>query len=486
MAYCWSCGSAAREGTTFCVACGAELMPVRPDTRPEPTPLSYTAGPTRPVMSQGPNASRSDGRHRGVPLLAAIAVGAAVAALAAGGTYLATRSSPTHQKSAVGKATTVTGRSSASAKRPGTAGTASAPQTATTAAPTTTTSRTTQPRAMSFTALYRTESSGVVRIDASTCSGTGVGSGFLVSPTVVATAAHVVNGAVAIGLTASGRTVAGHVIGIDTSSDLALVASGSAMPGHIFKLSGTQPLVGTPVAVIGFPEGGPMSFSQGIVSGLGRTLDVGGQTMQGLIQTDASLNPGNSGGPVLLQTGAVAGIVDAGYASAEGLGYAIPATAATPLFSAWEAVPSPAPSPACEDALGPSSSGSVQNSTTSPVATEITAMFTTYFNAIDTGDYATAYDQLGPGVASTITESQFAADDSTSYDFDITLEALSVPSPGSALADVSFTSLQSPSKGPNGDSCDNWTLEYTLLESGGSWLIQQSVGQGGVTNEACG
>jgi hypothetical protein len=291
---------------------------------------------------------------------------------------------------------------------------------------------------------------------------------------------------VAIGLSAGGRTVAGHVIGIDTSGDLALVAAGSAIPGHIFKLSGAQPPIGTPVGVIGFPEGGPISFSQGIVSGLDRTLDVGGQTMEGLMQTDASLNPGNSGGPVLLQTGAVTGIVDARYTSAEGLGYAIPATAAAALFSAWEAAPAPPPAPSCEDALGPSASGSVQNSTTSPVATQITAVFATYFDAVDAGDYATAYDQLGPGVTSTLTEAQFAADDSTSYDFDITLEALSAPSPGNALADVSFTSLQSPSKGPNGDSCDNWTLEYTLLETGGSWLIQQSVGQGGVTSESCG
>jgi hypothetical protein len=115
----------------------------------------------------------------------------------------------------------------------------------------------------------------------------------------------------------------------------------------------------------------------------------------------------------------------------------------------------------------------------------VIATLTTYFDAIDTGDYATAYAQLAPDEQATITEAQFAANDATSYDYNIDLGAATATSTGGELVDVSFTSLQAAAEGPNGDQCDNWTLEYTMVNSGGSWLIEAANGQGGVTHLAC-
>jgi hypothetical protein len=115
----------------------------------------------------------------------------------------------------------------------------------------------------------------------------------------------------------------------------------------------------------------------------------------------------------------------------------------------------------------------------------VLAILTTYFDAIDTGDYATAYAQLAPDEKATITEAQFAANDATSYDYNVSIGAATSTSSGSELVDVSFTSLQSPSEGPNGDQCDNWTLEYTMINSGGSWLIEAAKGQEGVTHASC-
>ena len=65
------------------------------------------------------------------------------------------------------------------------------------------------------------------------------------------------------------------------------------------------------------------------------------------MQTDAALNPGNSGGPVLLLNGTVVGLVDAGNSSAQGIGYAVPATSAAPLVSGWEGYRSPPSNPTC-------------------------------------------------------------------------------------------------------------------------------------------
>ena len=351
---------------------------------------------------------------------------------------------------------------------------------------TSTTSSTTSILPATFASLYQDDATGIVRIDASTCQGSGVGTGFLLTPALLATAAHVVDGAVAIGLTANGKTTSGHVVGIDDTTDVALVQTSSPLSGHLFNLASELPAVGTSIGVIGFPEGGPISFSQGAVSGLDRTIDIEGQPRGGLIQTDAALNPGNSGGPLLLLSGTVTGLADAVNTGAEGLGYAIPSATAAPLLSSWETAPSPPPPPVCQSALGPSDPGPIQSHTPTADSQAITAMLTTYFDSIDTGDYATAYAQLGAPEQRLRTEAQFALSEATSYAYDVSIEAISQQSPSSDLVDVMFTSLQSASLGPNGDTCDIWTLEYTIDNINGTWLIDSAIGQGGSTHTSCG
>jgi S1-C subfamily serine protease len=354
------------------------------------------------------------------------------------------------------------------------------------AGPTTAPSTSTSVAAVqNFATLYAQDSSGVVRIDASTCSGSGVGSGFLVGPSLVATVGHVVDGAVAIGLTANGVTTVGHVLGLDPTGDLALVQSSAPLSGHLFTLASELPQVGADVGAIGFPEGGPVSFTRGTVSGLDRTINVGGTPRAGMIQTDAALNPGNSGGPLLLVNGTVIGLVDAGDTGAQGISFAVPAATAAPLLSSWRSAPAPPPPPSCQNALGPSGHIPVGSSGGGPLVQEITAALTTYFNAINNGDYASAYAQLSPAEQATTSESKFASDLSTTYDFNVNVGAISAVSPGTGLVDVTFTSLQSPAQGPNGDTCDNWTLQYTMVQFNGSWLIQSANGQGGNTHTSC-
>ncbi len=134
---------------------------------------------------------------------------------------------------------------------------------------------------------------------------------------------------------------------------MALIRAATPFPGHMFSLARIEPPVGTVVGVIGYPEGDPVSFSQGTISGLNRTVNVEGHSRTGLVQTDAALNPGNSGGPVLLLNGTVVGLVDAGNSSAQGIGYAVPATAAGPLFSAWQGDPSPPSFSTCPPTTSP-------------------------------------------------------------------------------------------------------------------------------------
>jgi hypothetical protein len=115
----------------------------------------------------------------------------------------------------------------------------------------------------------------------------------------------------------------------------------------------------------------------------------------------------------------------------------------------------------------------------------IASTLTAYFNAIDGGDYATAWAQFSPAERSRLSERSMASGDATSYDFNVAIQAIRPHGPGTDLVDVSFTSLQSPTQGPNGDTCDNWTLEYTMVNSPGTWLIDYTSGQNGSTHSAC-
>ena len=152
--------------------------------------------------------------------------------------------------------------------------TSSAPASSTTSGTTSSTTSTTIP---TWTTVYENDVSGVVRISAITCSGGGIGSGFLLNPTLVVTAAHVVAGAVVIGLTDGTHTVVGHVVGINPSTDVALVQASSPLTGHTFGFATTQVPVGTTIGVIGYPEGGPITLTTGVVGGLDRTIEISGQ-----------------------------------------------------------------------------------------------------------------------------------------------------------------------------------------------------------------
>jgi len=74
----------------------------------------------------------------------------------------------------------------------------------------------------------------------------------------------------------------------------------------------------------------------------------------------------------------------------------------------------------------------------------------------------------------------------TSYDDPVALLSVTPADGGSVIAHVTFTSVQAADKGPGGDTCDNWDLDYTLVPSGGSWLIDKVLGHdGGPTHSTC-
>jgi putative serine protease PepD len=130
----------------------------------------------------------------------------------------------------------------------------------------------------------------------------------------ILTAAHVVSGAQSVTVTLSnGDSRAARVLGTDPSSDIAILqVNPSGLDLHPASLGDDGSLlVGEPVAAIGDPLGFDRSISTGVVSALDRTIQApNGFSIIHAIQTDAALNPGNSGGPLLNPSGQVIGIAD--------------------------------------------------------------------------------------------------------------------------------------------------------------------------------
>lgn len=142
----------------------------------------------------------------------------------------------------------------------------------------------------------------------------GQGSGFVHSPGNLLTNEHVTRGATDIELQFPGNVwTTGQVVEEDPHSDLAIIAvdepPASADP---IEPSPYRPTVGQEVLAIGNPFGLEESVSQGIVSGVGRNLPTGeGFSIPDSIQTDASVNPGNSGGPLLTLRARYLGVITA-------------------------------------------------------------------------------------------------------------------------------------------------------------------------------
>jgi putative serine protease PepD len=207
---------------------------------------------------------------------------------------------------------------------------------------------------LSVNQIYQATKNGVVDIKVKTSSGASTpsfggpgsggsggsqeseaeGSGFVIDTDGhIATNQHVVDGATSIEVTfADGKTASAKVVGTDPSTDVAVikvdVAKSELHPLAFADSNAVQ--VGDGVVAIGSPFGLEGTVTTGIVSALDRTIDAPNKfTISGSIQTDAAINHGNSGGPLLDADGHVIGInaqIESDSGGNDGVGFAIPST----------------------------------------------------------------------------------------------------------------------------------------------------------------
>ncbi len=170
-------------------------------------------------------------------------------------------------------------------------------------------------KTLTATQIYQQDSTGVVAIKAVTSEGEDEGTGIVLNEQgLILTNDHVIKGATSLSVDASGsskKTTSATMVGEEANQDLALIKvdpSGLELkPLTLASSSSVQ--VGDTVYAIGTPYGLEETFTKGIVSALNREIEApDGSKITGAIQTDAALNPGNSGGPLLDEQGEVIGV----------------------------------------------------------------------------------------------------------------------------------------------------------------------------------
>lgn len=343
----------------------------------------------------------------------------------------------------------------------------------------------------SFADMFATYADGIVRIQNTTCSGSATGSGALIAPNLVITAAHVVEGHSNLKVVSTDQVVSGEVVGYAIEDDVALVRTSSPMAGHVLQVADQNAPVGTELAALGYPRSGPLSLAgPGVVSAYGLTVtyNLGDELVEvaDLMRMTVPTNPGNSGGPLVDVSGRIVGLVsgtdrvtyieDGGETDVDvpqGMNYAVTAETVSRLVDAWRITEATyAPS---DCGLTPPDDEELVTALTDSEDTDlVVAMLFDYFDGVNTSDYERAYQQLSAERRAGETLEEFTAPLITSIVSDVVV--LDVVRDGDSLvADVTFTSEQAETFGPDGLECAIWRLQYDLVPGGThGWSIART------------
>ncbi|WP_276916789.1 S1C family serine protease [Aneurinibacillus aneurinilyticus] len=258
-----------------------------------------------------------------------------------------------------------------------------------------------------FKQIIRDTQKKVVLIEVENEEESGLGSGFLYNDKGdIITNAHVVEGAKKIRIKTSDTSIyPGKVIGMSIEKDVAVI--------RVKALAGKEPLkinidkkaeIGDPVIAFGNPHGLENTVTNGIISGIDRDLTIGETKYRGVYQTSVPIAPGNSGGPLVLQsTGEAIGINSAGGKDGN-IGFSIPLSQVMTMVQGWSMHPN-------EKLASESSSegeGKLsQRYTKDSLAQDARYLVQYFYDSVNSRDYVNAYAVLGSSMKNGLSYEKF-------------------------------------------------------------------------------
>ncbi len=330
----------------------------------------------------------------------------------------------------------------------------------------------------------------VVRLSVTKCDGQpSMGSGFIVGDDLVITAAHLISGARAVSIrTSDGTIVTAQPVELDMAADMALLRTDQSLGAKAIDMSAEEPAQGSALLELGFPLWvNDLRIAQGIVSGLGSSVDYAGQHVDNVFTTDAATNGGNSGGPVINHAGVVIGLVSGGtnWDSTDvtsrrpvvGINYIVPSTELVTRLQLWRDQPTPPIQLCGQDATPPANPGpplKLKVLSKQPDAADIAQTLYSHGDGINKGTYASAWtlftSALQKGMGSLDTWQSGLG--STSW---TALEVSKVDRVGNtAIAEATLQTEQDSASGPAGQTCTIWLLTYRMKLVEGQWLIDHA------------
>jgi len=335
--------------------------------------------------------------------------------------------------------------------------------------------------------LIAADRTGVARIAVTSCQSAGAGTGFLVDDTHIVTAAHVIVGAAGITIGVNGQVVTATVEGINVAEDVALLKIDQPVTGHHFEFAAEDPPEGTEVSVLGYPLGENFASDSGHISGLNRQYSPVFNGIGHITQTDTAINGGNSGGPLVTMDGKVVGIVkstrigtlDNGVVTRRDIqstNYVVSGKFAKTLVDAWLAASPSTPLATCTaNALPTNNQIAVTVDTPDERGMQVAQSLLIHGQAINGGAYDLAYRMFTPaaqqeqgGIAT------WSQGMDTSYWQAIDIGNIASTAPGTITANVSLQTTQSAAKGPDGQTCSIWHMQYTMVWASVWWEISEA------------
>lgn len=313
-----------------------------------------------------------------------------------------------------------------------------------------------------------------------------MGSGFMVGADLLLTAAHVVEGAATVQAQLGTTVAPARVVAVDVANDSALVKLLRPLPGTAaLELQDHQVDKGASVGILGYPlRTYELRITQGIISGLDESVDYGAVAAEHAYITDAAINGGNSGGPVVDRSGRVIGLVsgsrvsvngsDAAADRVSGVGYVVPSRFLVSNLARWRGA-APLTPTRCEGDERPPAHDrellTVQVDTDDPAAAELARTLEVHGRSINEGRYDAAWQVFTPAMQRAMRGLE-TWKRGLATSFWVAATVLEVTGDESAkVARVRLRTNQDAADGYQGQTCSVFVNDYRMVNVNGGWQI---------------